>query len=435
MPPKDLKVFAIAGLLFAASAFLLGNFIGRNESSFLLSVYCLFFFSYLLLLFQNVPKSYFFWLGVSSRILLFFSMPALSDDIYRFLWDGYLLKNGLHPFAELPGFYLDHLPTGLTEALYERLNSPNYFTIYPPLNQGLFWLCVQIGDSWLASTNVLRTVILIADLGSLWLLKKILPYYSKDPKWSYAYFLNPLVILELTGNLHFEGLVVFFLLLGMYAYKTRNVWFSAAGFGLAIGTKLLPLIYLPYLLFSNLRSRLAWISVFSGVVGLLTLLPLASASFINGMGASLDLYFRKFEFNASIYYCAREVGIWILGYNPIAKLGPALSVTSVVYILAISVIGTRKGWRQPFIFLLILLGYLALSTTVHPWYIIPLIAFGILSGFWFPLVWSLTVFLTYLGYSELGFQLPIWVVAVEYSLVAAFALFEFLILNKRDLDL
>ena len=61
--------------------------------------------------------------------------------------------------------------------------------------------------------------------------------------------------------------------------------------------------------------------------------------------------------------------------------------------------------------------YLAFSTTVHPWYIIPAIAFGILSGLWFPWVWSGVIMLSYLQYGENSVeQMPLlWL--IEYTLV------------------
>lgn len=29
-------------------------------------------------------------------------MPSLSDDIYRFIWDGRAMLNGIHPFSMTP---------------------------------------------------------------------------------------------------------------------------------------------------------------------------------------------------------------------------------------------------------------------------------------------------------------------------------------------
>ena len=79
------------------------------------------------------------------RALFLFSIPNLSDDFYRFIWDGRLLASGNHPFAQLPVYYMDNNVSiqGINEDLFNKLNSPEYFTIYPALSQYVFWLAAS----------------------------------------------------------------------------------------------------------------------------------------------------------------------------------------------------------------------------------------------------------------------------------------------------
>ena len=424
MREKSLIGFYSFGALFLLAGFSLGNLVTRNQSGHLLFAFITIFISYLFLLQKKEHWKLLLALGIITRATLFFSLPVLSDDLYRFIWDGVLLKNGVHPFAELPSYYLDYPVDGLSKDLYQRLNSPEYFTIYPPLNQALFWLSVQFDTNWLVSANIIRVFLLLSDIGSFFLLRKLLTGFQRDPNLALWYFLNPLVILEMTGNLHFEGLVVFFVLLGLLGYQQKNHLASVSGFGLAIGTKLLPVIYLPFLFLAGLRNRVWWVPVVAGVVGILTLLPMLDETFISGMSASLDLYFRKFEFNASIYFIAREIGYWIYGYNNIATIGPLLSMISTFGILVISLVAALKGWSYAGTMLALLSTYLLFGTIIHPWYTIPLIAFGLLSRYWFPMLWSFMIFLTYMGYSATGFELPLWIVVVEYATVFVFAMIE-----------
>ncbi|WP_462247850.1 hypothetical protein [Ekhidna sp.] len=411
--------------IYILAIFALGNWFDRNQSLPLILAYFSTFFCYIFLLQKVDHTRLLFTAGIISRILLFFSLPILSDDLYRFIWDGTLLNSGIHPFAELPIEHVGKGIDGITPELFERLNSPNYFTIYPPLNQFIFWLSVIVGQgNWLVSANVIRLIIYSADVGSFIVLRKLLMHYQKPQTLALWYWLNPLVILEFTGNLHFEGLVIFFTLVGIYLFEKNRKWGSAAGFGLAIGTKLLPLIYLPFLFLKGLYEKKWLIAILSGIVGLLTLLPLLDETFISAMSESLDLYFRSFEFNASIYFVARAIGYWIYGYNNIALIGPLLSIVSIISILTVSIVGLWKKWSIPKTLLFILTIYLLFTTTVHPWYIIPLISFGILAGYWYPIVWSLMIFLTYSGYSEGGFELPMYVIVIEYLIVAIVALVE-----------
>lgn len=39
---------------------------------------------------------------IGTRIPFFFNLPQLSDDFYRFIWDGMLLFNGLNPMGRIP---------------------------------------------------------------------------------------------------------------------------------------------------------------------------------------------------------------------------------------------------------------------------------------------------------------------------------------------
>ena len=38
-------------------------------------------------------------LGMGIRLALFFAEPNLSDDYFRFIWDGTLIKNGIKPLC------------------------------------------------------------------------------------------------------------------------------------------------------------------------------------------------------------------------------------------------------------------------------------------------------------------------------------------------
>ncbi len=83
--------------------------------------------------------------GIAFRMLLLFSIPNLSDDVYRFIWDGRLAANGINPFSYLPAEVMQ-MPavTGNTKELFAQLNSPGHYTIYPPVLQGIFWLAAKV---------------------------------------------------------------------------------------------------------------------------------------------------------------------------------------------------------------------------------------------------------------------------------------------------
>jgi len=261
--------------------------IERYETTPLLVSFVLLFLIYVWVLRSESETEISFWIvaAILFRLCFLFSTPLLSDDFYRFIWDGRLLAAGVHPFAELPRFYIENNST------------------IPPVNQFIFWVAARLSFGSITSSSlVIRLFILASEIGTIWLIKKILHHYQLPARNALLYALNPLVIIELTGNIHFEALLIFFLLLSYWLLTRGKLISSAISFSLAICTKLVPLIFLPLMF-----SRLGWkkSSIYYLVIGVSTILlffPLLNAEIISGFNESIGYYFKKFEFNASIYY-------------------------------------------------------------------------------------------------------------------------------------
>lgn len=327
---------------------------------------------------------------------------------------------------------------GLTDDLFGRLNSPDYFTVYPPLNQAFFGLAAWLGGNSLSATVVwLRVPILLAEIGTIWLLPRLLKRLGQNPNYALIYALNPLVILELTGNIHFEAIVIFFCLLAVW-WLTRgekemtsyskddismpHLLLSALAFALAVGTKMLPLIGLPLLVrYLGWRQGL----LYSFIVGGLTIamfLPFTSIELIQNLGSSINLYFQKFEFNASIYYLVREVGYWLKGYNIIQQAGPWLSLITFLGIGWLA-FGRAKMTLTTRLLLTLTL-YFALATTVHPWYITLVVMASVFTPFRYPLVWSALVWASYATYQREPYTENLWLTTAEYTVVLVVGLLE-----------
>ena len=155
----------------------LGLGYGVEQSSFVRIICCygVFFFVYVWQVSTVKSADLTFWLGVAIllRLALLGAFPALSDDIYRFVWDGRLWLEGQNPFDHLPVWYLEEgnqLP-GLSKALFSELNSPEYYTIYPPVAQGLFALsCWLSPNSVGGPALVMQVFLLLMEVGTI--LKK-----------------------------------------------------------------------------------------------------------------------------------------------------------------------------------------------------------------------------------------------------------------------
>src|SRR5690606_10646057 len=110
-------------------------------------------------------------LSIAFRFVLLAAVPSLSDDFYRYLWDGQLLLKGINPFAFTP---TEAIEKGLMEksVLYEYMNSPHYYSVYPPTSQGVFTLSA-LGGHWKFALLFLKLLALAAEIGTLYLITKI----------------------------------------------------------------------------------------------------------------------------------------------------------------------------------------------------------------------------------------------------------------------
>lgn len=410
----------------------IGYFLHRSEFLLLFGLYTVVYGTYFLILRKAINTYNFNFLifsGIVLRLLFLFSIPNLSDDFYRFIWDGRLMAHGLDPFAAKPEYYfnqgLEHF-SFLTHTLYDKMNSPRYFTIYPPVNQFVFWLAAKISPgSILGSVVVIRCFILLCELGSLWVIKKLLAEFNLPKRNLLVYALNPLVIIELSGNLHFEAAIIFFLVLAVFLLA-KNKWIaSSLGFTIAVASKIWPLMFLPAL-FRRLPVR-------KFVIYALGVLALSIFSFsfildmetIRNMAASVNLYFQRFEFNASVYYLFRWAGFQISGYNMIHEIGIILSILSFTAIIIYTLKEKKPSVATfPEAMLWILFIYLMFSTTIHPWYVTPLIAFCCFSRFRFPVVWGFMIYLSYTAYCHKGYEENLWLVALEYVVVSGVLAWE-----------
>lgn len=447
MPKQKFIVYLVAAISLAGYGYM-GYAIGRYETVPLVLVYGTLFLIYLWIVKEVSDKQIQFWIVATFvfRICLLGAVPNLSDDVYRFVWDGRLLASGFHPFAELPVYYLQSgisVP-GIDEPLFNKLNSPGYFTIYPPFAQFIFWLSVKLSpNSILGSIVVMRSLVIAAEMGSILVMCSLLKKFNLPKKNVLIYSLNPLVILELTGNLHFEAFLIFFLLLSIFFIFDKRAIKAALSFSVAVSAKLLPLIFIPLFIL-----RLGWRTAFQFCVivtlsCVLMLLPLWDIDIITGFGQSLGLYFGKFEFNASLYYLVREYGFWNKGFNIIQstgwKLGLVSSILIVLFAVGSTLILNGRSVKSNKLLTIdnrlltifpalpwTLCIYFLFTTTLHPWYVTTLLALSVFTRFRFVIVWTGLIFLTYAGYTKEGFSENLWITLTEYLLVFGYLVYELL---------
>ncbi|WP_242920099.1 glycosyltransferase 87 family protein [Pontibacter liquoris] len=434
MKPLKSNLLPYILLLLSAVAYVaLGYATQRTSFTQLLLLYGFCFGAYVYLINQKLPL----WLGLGAailfRILLLLALPALSENFYRYVWDGRLLAAGINPYLYLPAQLSRPLPAGLTENLVQQLPSAQVYSTYLPVPQAVFWLGARLFPAnLLGSVVVIRCVLLLAEVGSLLLLLRLLRKMALPEKYLLLYALNPLVILELTGNLHLEALLIFFLLLALLQLFHRRLVLAGIAFGLAVGVKLLPLLFLPFIL---RRLDLKRFMLFGGVM-LVTVLalyyPLATAGMAQHQLQSIQAYFHHNAFNASVYYMLRWLGFRLAGYDLAGSLAPLLAAVTLGAVLSMASV-KRLGSTQR------LMGYMAaalavyffLAPSVYPWHLTTLLALTVVSHFRFAVVWSGLAILAYAAYRSPAHQEDVLLLTLEYMTVLLWLVVELYLYRKR----
>jgi alpha-1,6-mannosyltransferase len=423
----------ISLFLFIAVAVFLNYYVERNNFIALYSCYAA-LFSFGLLAFKNcsntVDLKWCIYVGVATRIAIMGSLPNLSNDFWRFLWDGHLQVLGFNPYSLTPyEVMLRQLENFKdSEYIYSHLNSPFYYSVYPPVLQFLFWCVIKFSMSKiLYATILMKVFIVLAELVSISTLIQLLAYYNLNAKNVLWYVLNPLVIIEFVGNIHFEAFMICFLLLAFNYYLQQKTRRATLFYVLAIASKLLPLFLLPLILFRlKQKPLIKFLSLFIILMVLAFFPYYNSFDLVQNTLSGILLFYSSLQFNASFY--------WLIKTITPAQFEPIVlhSFTVLGSALAFAML-TWQAWKHRASGTLVIINttiyffaaYFILASTVQPWYIgILAVGFVFMQQNW-QWVWLAIVPLTYITYTSSPYIENGYVVALEYLLVIGLLVFYF----------
>ena len=199
--------------------------------------------------------------AVIFRLSILFAPPYLSDDIYRYVWDGRVQAAGINPYRYIPAApELAHLRD---ESIYPKINRRDWaHTIYPPSAQVVFFLTTRISEtvSWMKAT------MLLFELVTIWAVAQLLTLLGRPRQLVLMYAWHPLVVWEFAGSGHVDAIAIAFIALAFLAWQKRSN--PGAGFMLACATlaKLFPVVLVPAMLKRG-RWRIAIVFAATIIVG------------------------------------------------------------------------------------------------------------------------------------------------------------------------
>jgi len=428
-------------ILFSTSLyFVFAYFLERTEFNKLLFLwFSLFGCFYLLIKSKNISTSTLIGLVILFRLIFLFAIPNLSQDFYRFIWDGRMILKGLNPYLSIPQSFIQQGIQPISEAynLYNGMGEMNasHYTNYPPINQLCFLIAALFASkSVFGSIIILRIIIILADIGILYYGKKLLQILNLPVKNIFWYALNPFIIIEMTGNLHFEPVMLFFLICSLYQLNQQKWTFAAILLACSISVKLIPLLFLPLFYQWFIKKEQKWLIeiqklslfyIITLAALIISFLPFYSSEFIKNYSDSVGLWFKKFEFNASFYYIFREIGYLFRGWNEIEIIGKTTPFLTITFVLIVSFFRNNKSMIQLITALLFgLCFYYFTTTTVHPWYLATPLILSIFTKYRFPVIWSIVIIFSYQAYENNPWKENLWFVAIEYILLYGFLIYE-----------
>ncbi len=398
----------------------------------------LFFICLRIIQFEKWNLKFLLVIGILFRLVFLMAEPNLSQDFYRFIWDGHLVANFINPYLQVPDLLIQQKDLIIPNAreLYNGMGelSGKHYSNYPPFNQMIFALAALLGGkSIMGSVLVMRTVIILSDIGIVYFGRKLLKHFNRPQHLIFWYFLNPLVIIELTGNLHFEGVMLFFFVWALNLLSQKKGMLAAVPYALSIAIKLVPLLFLPLFLKHLGLKKSVVFYLLVGAICLLCLVPFYSPDFLGNYSQTIGLWFSNFEFNAGIYNGIKQIAIAFDGkpWELIKTYGKIVPILTVLAVLGLTFLRQNQKLAVLITSMLwVLTLYYLLSATVHPWYIIFLVLLGVFTEYRFAVLWSVVVVLSYFAYSNPAFTENLWLLALEYFVVFGFLAYE--IFNRKQ---
>ena len=151
------------------------------------------------------------------RLSIALGEPVLSNDVFRYVWDGRVQAHGINPYRHPPSD--PALSAVRDEEIYPRLNRPEVRTAYPPVAEGLFLGLYRLHPDSVPWTKL---VFALLDLAAVVLLALLLLRVGRPPELALLYGWHPLAVFEIAGTGHVEGVAVLLVLVSILAALARR---------------------------------------------------------------------------------------------------------------------------------------------------------------------------------------------------------------------
>ncbi|NOT34104.1 MAG: hypothetical protein HOP12_08035 [Candidatus Eisenbacteria bacterium] len=336
-------------------------------------------------------------IAVAARLALLPVAPTLSDDVYRYVWEGKVTAQGGDPYRQPP---LDPALASLRDRdIHPRVNHPELAAIYPPLAMAGFALVARVS----ATVAAFKLWIVLWDIALCaallwWCRVRGVPALA-----AIAYAWNPLVLIEYAGTAHYDPIALLPLVLA-FGWTPRRPMAAAVALVVASLTRLMPIVALPFLWREwPWRARLLAVCGIGAGVALYVNRSLQGPS-------GLAAYARHWQHNEALFTCFAWIPL-----DPVAgRVLVTLGVASIAAFQFFRVPDVVRTFRRT------LGSMLLFAPVVQPWYLGWVLVFEPIQTSRFWLFLSFTVLASYGVFAPPAaggaWHPPLGVRLVEYGL-------------------
>jgi alpha-1,6-mannosyltransferase len=423
------EMLIVLGVLLESALLILLKVTGLNRGSSLLEIFFWLPFTIYLLTIWWISKRKEKFSGKIPAIIIFFALlfqvtllPSplpLSNDIYRYYWDGKVINHGFNPYAYTPD--AEELRP-LRDSYWQKVNNKPVQTMYPPLSQAVFSAAYFI----FPGLFTLRLFSVLFHLLSVWVIILILKKFGMDIRYSIIYAWSPLAALEFANSGHIDSLAILLTLVSFLLLMNKRSWISSAVLALAVLSKIFPLLFAG-LFFPRWGKK--------GTFIFAIMIIAAYSPFLRGgvkLFEGFSFFVQMGSFNGSLFpLLLAGLGRWM-------GEGKSLMISQTMVLLAFICLLIYLFWRlRPYKEDNLLLWrysfwltgtFLLLSPTMHPWYltwVLPFLCFFRSKGWILLTGTAILARSVYIGYDLKGIWEEIWWVKLcEYVPPYLFLFYE-----------
>lgn len=331
-----------------------------------------------------IPIAWLWIAAVVFRLLMLATSPTLSDDVYRYLWDGHLVAEGVNPYE----FAIDD-PAGDAYEIPARAlaNNRTLSSPYLPTVHAVFGAAALTLPS---EPIVLQAIMVLFDLATAFLLARLLSLVGLPARRVMLYLWNPLVIVEVAHSAHLDAVMIMLSMAALVltfgkrrggAANTVSTFGAPVLLALATLTRFLPVLFLPVIFWRwTWPQRFLYAATCAVIVvpfGLSASFGLVGETTGTGVFGSARAYSDTFRFNSGIYHWAERwissQGLDSEGWNEPVLLTKLIIVA--VFAVAMIVVWLRarrvSDVRSVVRLMAVPFGiYVLLAPVMHPWYLL-----------------------------------------------------------------